>query len=608
MSIGTKGSQEFAPHPPCGFPVHAGPGFEIAVADWIVAAQAIPDDSVNLVVTSVPYWALRDYQVEGQLGLEASLGLWLKKLVDGFREIRRILHPSGTLWVNCGDSYAQGGRGAPGVVSLDGGRRNLAAGRAALEAMGDNARRVPEGFKPKDLLMQPARLAIALCEDGWYLRQEVVWSKPNPMPESIKDRPTKSHEMIYMLSKSRTYFYDADAVREPYKPESIARRKYVDVDVGERRASHQPGASPQRSSADIARSVQRDATIAPGRSEGDKADFAGFRGAPAARRVTGEPGHTHGLSPSPTDHEYVGVNPAGRNRRDVWTAPGHDQSTLWAAAALALEMLSDSSGDLGTVLDIPTARFDGGHTATYPPNLIEPIIKAGTSERGVCPKCRAPWKRVIERGDVDADWAKACGADAQGGYQGSATKPYEETGAQNPAEVKARILAGMRTRRTTGWMPTCGCSPDEKHLVEYLRSGSVAFFAIDHARKVTASFIDGPEGRDVGCADPTCTHQLSTHGPSMDACGRCKCSAFRWGDPYEPVPAVVYDPFSGMATTELVARRLGRHAMGSELSPTYAEESVRRLQQDDLVRAFGDLAKNGTEAEKKAAASQGRLF
>lgn len=143
-------------------------------------------DSVNCCVTSPPYWGLRDYGVAGQLGLESTPELYVASMVEVFREVRRVLKPDGTLWLNLGDSYAQTG-----------------------------FRSAPPGLKPKDLVGIPWRVAFALQADGWYLRSDIIWSKPNPMPESVTDRPTKAHEYLFLMSKSERYWYDHEAIKEP---------------------------------------------------------------------------------------------------------------------------------------------------------------------------------------------------------------------------------------------------------------------------------------------------------------------------------------------------------------------------------------------------------
>jgi DNA modification methylase len=167
----------------------------------------LPSDSFDCIVTSPPYWGLRDYGVAGQIGLEPTLTEYLDTMVAVCRELRRVLKPSGTFWLNVGDSYA-----ANGVSGLADG---------TLERAGSNLREhprqkktVPAGLKAKDICMVPNCLAIRLQEDGWWVRSEIIWHKPNPMPESVIDRPTSSHEKIWLLTKAERYAYDADAIRE----------------------------------------------------------------------------------------------------------------------------------------------------------------------------------------------------------------------------------------------------------------------------------------------------------------------------------------------------------------------------------------------------------
>jgi len=188
--------------------------------DVMDCLAAMPDESVHCCVTSPPYWGLRDYGVSGMIGLEPTFQDWLDKMVTVCREIRRVLRSDGTFWLNCGDCYAQGKSGTFHPESCDAGdgvygrRRRRMNGETGEELF--EARAVPDSFKPKDLLMMPARLAIALQADGWWLRSEIIWAKPNPMPESVTDRPTSSHEKIYLLTKASRYFYDAEAVREEH--------------------------------------------------------------------------------------------------------------------------------------------------------------------------------------------------------------------------------------------------------------------------------------------------------------------------------------------------------------------------------------------------------
>ena len=181
---------------------------QILQGDVREVLPTLADESVHCVVTSPPYWGLRDYGVDGQIGLETSPFEWVDSLVTIFREVRRVLRNDGVCWINVGDSYADGGRGADTGSTLQGTRDNQRESRRT---------KIREGFKglrPKNLIGGPWRLAFALQDDGWYLRQDIIWSKPNPMPESVTDRCTKAHEYIFLLSKGENYFFDAEAIKE----------------------------------------------------------------------------------------------------------------------------------------------------------------------------------------------------------------------------------------------------------------------------------------------------------------------------------------------------------------------------------------------------------
>jgi len=185
---------------------------QILVGDTRHVLSTLPPESVNCVVTSPPYWGLRDYGHDGQIGLEKTPEAYVSELVAVFREVRRVLRGDGTVWLNLGDSYGSGGMSNPsGSSTLIGGKDRGASGYSI-------SRSVPPGLKPKDLVGIPWRVAFALQADGWYLRSDIIWAKPNPMPESVTDRPTKAHEYVFLLTKSARYWYDLEAVREPVSP------------------------------------------------------------------------------------------------------------------------------------------------------------------------------------------------------------------------------------------------------------------------------------------------------------------------------------------------------------------------------------------------------
>lgn len=178
----------------------------IIIGDVRTALSEVPDKSVQTCVTSPPYWGLRDYGNDGQIGLEQSPEDYVTELVAVFREVKRVLKDDGTLWLNLGDSYSGSGKGPAGNLGKTNNERDMEDTHSAI---------VPDGLKPKDLVGIPWRVAFALQADGWYLRQDIIWAKPNPMPESVTDRCTKSHEYVFLLSKSRQYFYDNEAIKEP---------------------------------------------------------------------------------------------------------------------------------------------------------------------------------------------------------------------------------------------------------------------------------------------------------------------------------------------------------------------------------------------------------
>ena len=292
----------------------------------------------------------------GCLGLEPTPDLYVEHIATIFDEVRRVLRHDGCLFLNMGDSYMTD---APGRNSID--PKNI-IGRKRGGDERPNRGRLP-GLKHKDLVGVPWMVAFALRARGWYLRSDIIWSKTNPMPESIKDRPTKSHEYIFLLAKSQRYYFDPEAIREKALVGNHHRNVVVSV------KSHVPGA----------------------------------------------PVHT-GLRSTPPAS-------AGRNRRSVWT--------------------------------FPTSPYKGAHFATFPPRLVEPCILAGTSSHGCCSMCGAPYKRIVKLGEPLIDQMKVAGADNAGKYSGKATKAYAGTGAQDPSATKARILDGMRERITVGWRRTC---------------------------------------------------------------------------------------------------------------------------------------------------------
>lgn len=469
----------------------------ILVGDCRKILPQFPDDYFHCVVTSPPFWGLRDYGIpssvwgggdcehewgdeiirdrrgldtssstlagpqredtrlkgngqfcqrcgawRGCLGLEPTPELYVTHLVGIFREIKRVLRDDGTAWLDMGDSYnSQGGHTR---IKADG-RANRVV---RMQMKGANVK----NLKRKDLVGMPWRMAFALQADGWWLRSAIVWHKPNCMPESVEDRPTNDYEFMFLLTKSEQYFYDQEAIREP-KAESTQRDG--------------------RNTANCKRDSKR-----------------GFPG-----------------SGSPNDG---GTNPGGptggRNKRTVWT--------------------------------IPTYPYSEAHFATFPPALVEPCIKAGTSERGACPGCGAPWERVVK---------------ASGGTIGQSWHDHKHDSTQGVRQKRGDIPTGTFAargwetykRETIGFRPTCSCY-DHHYRSEFPRARS--------ARKRWQQDM----------ADRWLPRVRKHPGK----------------DEWPVIPCRVLDPFAGAGTTGMVADRLGRDAVLIDIKPEYCEMAHKRIMED----------------------------
>jgi DNA modification methylase len=381
--------------------------------------RTLPGESVHCVITSPPYWGLRDYGVPGQIGLEPTPEEYVEKMVEVFREVRRVLRDDGTLWLNLGDSYASAPPGNVRGVSEKSGLHGAATSEKYRETLmaghGTKRNTVVGGLKPKDLVGIPWRVAFALRDDGWWLRSDIIWSKGNPMPESVTDRPTKAHEYIFLLTKSARYFYDHVAIQEESVTQDL-RRPY-----GSEGAWQLDGRPAE----------QRHAATDPVRAT-RKQDAVG-------------------------KNTYTGFNDrykplAMRNKRDVWT--------------------------------VATQPFPGAHFAVMPEALVEPCILAGTSEAGCCPKCGAPWERVVEKvGGIKNDsYATTKTAAVMQGGKSSTT-----LNAKPPASV------------TTGWRPTCTCNQPPTPctvLDPFGGSGTVSYVAQRYGR--SSIYIDlNPKYRSI---------------------------------------------------------------------------------------------------------------
>lgn len=478
--------------------------WEMREGDCRDVLAELPAGSVQCVVTSPPYWGLRDYGIEptiwggeascahewsnarpihkggphgngvmlaggrsvvqaqagtkdirpgafcakcgawrGCLGLEPTPELYVAHLVEIFRALRRVLRDDGTVWLNVGDCYDSGTRATRDCS------RNTKHGYWENPAINQ---RTQGGVGAKQLLGIPWRVAFALQADGWWLRQDIIWAKPNPMPESVTDRPTRAHEYVFLLTKSARYFYDAEAIKEPGSPNTHSRGK--------------AGLGPEQ--AEIAYKTQ-----AFGEGNRNNPDF----------------------------QRHMGDRPVGtaRNCRSVWT--------------------------------IPTQPFPEAHFATFPEKLVEPCIKAGTSDKGCCVHCGKPWVRIVEK------------------YR-------------NPTRPGA---TGKLHKTPDGWDTSKGSGGHGSFHRDGREKGRTGY----QHKKAIVSPVHHP--LEVGNRDP---QRHTTDTMTVDWRPGCECEV------REPFPCMVVDPFAGAGTVGVVARRLGRRFIGIEIKPEYAEMARRRIRDD----------------------------
>ncbi len=487
--------------------------YEVLHGDCRETLKTLPDESVHTVVTSPPYFNLRDYgtghweggdpdcdhlmpevganasstlyakrnddgtlaadrkgqtsgrrmyshvcgkcgarRVDSQIGLEPTPQGFVDALVDVFREIKRVLHPSGTVWLNLGDTYGDG----------------------------------------KQLLGIPWRVAFALQNDGWILRQDIIWNKPNCMPEPVKDRCTKNHEYIFLLSKSKSYFYDHNAIREPLKESSIARATGKD---GANRSftSNHPSA---------------------GKNDAIEVDSMWGRFVDPHR---------------------------GANKRTVWT--------------------------------VTTKSFRQAHFATYPPDLIEPCILAGTSAYGACGDCGTPWERVIHQPNMSDRPVRS--ADAK---QNDPSIHVSNGWAEHPKSsgTEYQKWRDENPDRTVGWRPGCECHGKlvreevvipPKMTVEEVVETSWATnkdgsYRGENVKDYESAKAQGPSDvkrRIIEGATKPKVRKEWVYYPNIPL------------EEHPVVPCTVLDPFGGSGTTAGVAIKHGRQAVLCELNPEYAE-------------------------------------
>jgi DNA modification methylase len=567
--------------------------------------RQLPEASVQTVVTSPPYWGLRDYGIEpsvwggdpdhehawgeaegytghrgkrgqvpqtknpkvgypqttgeskqawcscgawlGVLGLEPSIGLYVEHMVEVFREVWRVLRPDGTVWLNLGDSY-------------NGTEPRAANGRTngTLVYRSAQAGTNEPTLKPKDLVMQPARVALALQDAGWWVRSDVIWHKTNPMPSSVDDRLTPSHEYVFLLSRAERYFYDDLGFREPAGESMRAAALRGERPAGEYRTPPEQLASRSAS---------------PNRMLTDADTMA---------RIVAD----------------------GRRARDVWS--------------------------------IPTRPYAGAHFATFPPDLVERCVRLGTPEHGSCPECGAPWRRIVERKHY-GDWHPEAGSN--GPLRVNAQTPdrkgaFAATWNRSPDQLERglRIAGGQEEWAeyvfpvTVGWEPTCGCgtglTAEDMEVIlsptgdggaedDSLVTGRAGFNRermpdegrrpmrrweqrdyAEQLRGMGAETIAGM-AEDYGIPETTMQHYIRTDRKGARAIPPdllAKWIGDRYltppqrvvGEPPAPVPAVVLDPFGGSGTTGLVSQALRRRAILIDVNPKYVRQAIGRAS-----RSFG---------------------
>lgn len=438
--------------------------------DCIEVLRQLPERSVHCCITSPPYWGLRDYGIppsvwggdpaclhawgddinrstktrngaigkastadgregpggnfcrlcdawRGNLGLEPTPTLFIEHIGTVFREVRRVLRDDGTLWLNMGDGYAA--------------RRSYQVSDNKNPAVGPTrfmGRAVPpNGLKQKDLIMMPARVALALQADGWYLRSMIPWLKRNAMPESVTDRPATATEYVFLLAKSERYFYDGEAVKIKSSDGTHARRSYKTPDGWDTTSGEGGHGSIHKKGRENGKYPGTGVGFGHGTDKEERARGrvlgVGPKSQPTGSEVRG----------NESFHSATVGHVATRNRRN-----SDSFFESWQG------LLTDDEGE-PLALIVNPQPFKEAHFATFPPKLVEPMILAGTSERGCCAECGAPWKR-----DLDVKYENPGNRTTNGPR--SAERAHETAGYDVRLERRAT---------TTGWQPSCKCGITE---------------------------------------------------------------------------------------------------------------------------------------------------
>lgn len=499
---------------------------KLYLGDVIGQLRQLASESVQMVITSPPYWGLRDYgtgewvgglkncdhinpikpsstyktrddlrdefaanqfgvqyklicgkcgakRLDDQIGRERTPQEFVRKMVEVFREVRRVLRDDGIVWLNLGDSY-----GGSGPMAGNKGGSNRPNG--VVDNHRVFQRDSDSNLKSGNLVGIPWRVALALQEDGWILRSDIPWVKRSPMPESVKNRPAKSLEYVFMLVKKMGYFYDEIAVRKEATPtETIVRGK------------------------------------------------------------TGSAGQAAGKGIKPTGNGKPGSDNRTGETRNFW------QADLWFESVDTPHGLTRLEGEI-VGIDATSQGYPGAHFATYPVGLVEPCIRAGTSAYGACADCGAPYKRVTEREQLKRE------------------RPNEyvkRTGEEGTGNSCANTVAGVNVK-TVGWEPTCEC-----HGKFVTRKGAVLGYGSYHAHEqdgVAYGLRQDGNGPASNPGMPTKEFERTI---------REYVSEIPL-DEHPVSPCVVLDPFIGAGTTCVVAIDLGRDSIGIDLSKKYLDENA----------------------------------
>jgi DNA modification methylase len=523
-----------------------------AYANANAALLPLADKSVHMIATSPPYWGLRSYDTgankAAELGAEPlhDCLAWARgdepcgacyvcNLREWAAEMWRVLRDDGCMFLNLGDSYASSGKAGP--IS----DKSTWHGGGAYNVISLGRAPTAPGLKPKDLCGIPWRVALALQADGWTLRSDIIWAKPNPMPESVTDRPTKAHEYVFLLTKRPRYYWDAEAVKEPVAESTVGR---------------------------------------------GPVDFGGTKGRDYKKGIKpGDPNYRNGSEQWGRTFDYTESCATGRNLRTVW--------------------------------NIATAPYAGSHFATWPPALVERMVKAGTSERGVCPECGKPWRRVVDKGEP-----------VNTPRNPNDVQPYPAGNGYNNGNG-ATTLHKVREVKTVEWRPTCTCNQDGLDLkpddFEIILTPTGERAGDDPSLIVGRAGYNRPRDDNEGQRPITRYEQRRYAAQLRQSAARGEMdseagSAFshytrtdhsgarpipqqlldKWIDagwlervevpefrPHAPVPAIVLDPFCGSGTTLLVARQLGRVGLGFDLSETYLRDNAAVRLGHDKLAAWG---------------------